>query len=140
MFIILQDAGDTMVLDSVRGHRATYDRLTAFLSSPQVSIEIEAGPRCPACPDSTTLRSFRMVKTSGPILTQHLPDAVLQVSGRPEMLARYVRSFQFDPADDGDHHHPEQHFRGELDPASDMIIVEAEDDLDDPNAWFPPRS
>jgi hypothetical protein len=136
MFIVLQEVGDTMVLDSLRGHQTTYERLAAFLSSPQVSIEFEAGPRCPAIPDATTLGRFRMVKTSGPILTHHLPDASLQVSGRPELLARYAETFKFEAADGGEHRHPEQQFADEeLDPASEMIIVQAEDALDDPEAW-----
>jgi hypothetical protein len=30
MYIVLQKPGDTMVLDSVRGHRRTHESLTAF--------------------------------------------------------------------------------------------------------------
>jgi hypothetical protein len=138
MYIILQNPGDTMVLDTTRGHLATYQKLTAFLASSQASIELPAGSRCPACTEAETLSSFRMVKTPGLILTQHLPGSVLQVSGRTELLERYAEVFRFDADEVGGHRHPEQRFWGELEPGSDMIFVEVEDDLDDPDAWLPP--
>jgi hypothetical protein len=135
MFIVLQEPGDTMVLDTVRGHRATLEKLLGFLASPQASIELEAAQRCPAYPEQKTLRALRMLKAGGLILTEHLPDGVLQVSGRPHLLARYVEKFRFEPSDDGEHRHPEQAFTGELERGSDMIIIEAEDALDDADAW-----
>jgi len=70
MYIVLQNPGDTMVLDSTRGHLATYETLVAFLSSSMTSIELPASSRCPACPEAETLGTFRMVKTAGLIRTQ----------------------------------------------------------------------
>jgi len=125
-----------MVLDSTRGHLATHGRLIAFPSSSETSIELPAPSRCPACPEAETLGAFRMVKTAGLIRTQHLPEAVLQISGRPDLLERYVEAFRFD-AGEGGHRHPEHLFQGKLEHGSDMIIIEVEDDLDDPDAWLP---
>ena len=136
MYIVLQNPGDTMVLDSTRGHLATHGKLVAFLSSPLTSIELPASSPCPAYPEAKSLGAFRVVKTGGLIRTQHFPGAVLQVSGRPDLLARYVEAFRFDAGEDG-HRHPEQRFRGEIENDSDMIIIEVEDDLDDPDAWLP---
>jgi len=138
MFIVLQNPGDTMVLDSTRGHLATHERLKAFLASPQTSIDLPAMSRCPAYPEARTLRGLRVVKGPGLILTEHLSESVLQVSGRTELLERYAEAFLFDAGDSGDHRHPEQRFWGELAPGSDMVIIEVEDDLDDPDAWFSP--
>jgi hypothetical protein len=104
-----------------------------FLASPQGSIELQASPRCPLLPDAETLRVFRFVKTRGSILTQRMPGEVLQVSGRPELLARYIESFKFEPEMQTGHRHPEQAFVGELEAGSNMIIVEADDDADDLN-------
>lgn len=136
MYMVLQNPGDTMVLDSTRGHLATHERLVAFLSSSATSIELPGSSRCPACPEAETLGTLRMVKTVGLIRTQHLPGAVLQISGRPDLLERYVEAFRLD-AGEGGHRHPEQRFRSELESDSDMIIIEVEDDLDDPDAWLP---
>lgn len=101
MYILVQHPGDTMVLDTTRGHRATHEKLLAFLASPQASMELESSLHCPAYPEAETLRRLRMVKTPGLILTQHLPEAVLQVSGRPELLERYIQVFLFDDAEGG---------------------------------------
>lgn len=131
MFIVPQKPGDTLVLDSVQGHRRTYERLAAFLTEPQATIELQAASNCPLLPGRSCLGAFRMVKTEGLVYTEHLPAGVLQVSGRPELLARYIESFVFQPGMGSSHHHPEQKFLGELAPGSDMVIVEAEDELDD---------
>ena len=140
MFILIQGQvdkrnGDTMVLDSVAGHRKTFDGLTVFLASPERSIEIEASWQCHLCPEWLTLRTFRMVKWDGKLRTEELPEGVLQVSGRPDLLARYVEHFRFEPGEDSTHRHPEQAFWGDLAPGSAMIIIQVDDYADDPERW-----
>jgi hypothetical protein len=137
VFILIQGQvdkrnGDTMVLDSVAGHRKAFDGLTVFLASPERSIEIEASGQCHLCPEWPTLRTFRMVKWDGKLRTEELPDGVLQVSGRPDLLTRYVEHFRFEPGEDGAHRHPEQAFWGDLAPGSAMIIIQVDDYADDP--------
>ncbi len=127
-----QPAGDAMVLDSVAGHAETLKQLRSFVSSASRSVEIAAPGRCPLCPDWQTLTTFRLVKTEGPILTEQLPGGVLQVSGRGDLLARYVSAFEFPEGASSDHHHPEQMFVNEISPASKAIIVEADDGVDAP--------
>lgn len=140
VFIVIQGQprnGDTMVLDSAAGHQKTFDTLAAFLTSPAPSIEIAAAGRCHLCPDYPALRALRMVKTGDKLRTEELPDGVLQVSGRPELLASYIDAFRFDPGAQ-DHHHPEQQevfFTGGLDPRSASIIIQADDYADDPERW-----
>jgi len=142
VFILLQEhdgkrTGDTMVLDSVAGHRKTFEALKAFLASEDAVIEIAGEGPCHLCPDDPTLRVFRMLKSSGRIKAEELPDGVLQVSGRPDLLARYVEEFLFEPGQDGDHRHPELIFvsAGEVDPASARIIIEVDSYADDPERW-----
>ena len=122
-----------MVLDSAAGHRRTFDTLDAFLASPAPSMEIPAAGRCHLCPDWPPLRAFRMVKTGDKLRTEELPDGVLQVSGRAELLSGYIEAFRFEPGEEG-HHHPEQSLatRGSIDPRSASIIIEADDYADDP--------
>lgn len=50
-FIVKQPHGDTMVLDSVAGHRKTLDALTTYLSSDAQTIEIPSTGTCHLCPD-----------------------------------------------------------------------------------------
>ena len=126
-----------MVLDSAAGHQKTHDELAAFLASPVSSIEIVANGRCHLFPEWPAMRAFRMVKTSDKLRTEELPDGVLQVSGRPDLLARYIEGFRFEPGTQ-DHHHPEQQeifLSGGLDPGSASIIIEADDYADDPERW-----
>lgn len=140
VFIVIQGqprSGDTMVLDSAAGHQRTFDSLAAFLASPQASIEIAAAGTCHLCPTTRPLRAFRMVKTGGKLRTEELPDGVLQVSGRPDLLARYIEAFRFEPGAQ-DHHHPEQQeifFSSGLDPRSASIIIEADDYAAEPDRW-----
>jgi hypothetical protein len=140
VFIVIQSRprnGDTMILDSAAGHRRTFDALAAFLASPERAIEVAAAGTCHLCPDYPPMRAFRMVKTGDKLHTEELPDGVLQVSGRPDLLARYIEAFRFDPGAQ-DHHHPEQRVAfipGGLDPRSASIIVEADDYADDPERW-----
>lgn len=117
-----------MVLDTAEGHRETGRRLATFLASGDEAIEITAAGRCPLDPALEPLGTFRMVKAAGPIHTQELPGGVLQVSGRPDLLERYLKSFDFGPGVEDDHHHPEQAFtiRGELDARTAFIIIEAD--------------
>lgn len=133
MFILIQgrvDArnGDTMVLDSVVGHRKTFEALMAFLSSGDEVIELAAAGTCHLCPDWPTLRTFRMVKNDGRLKTEEAPGGVLQVSGRPALLSRYAQEFVFDSAQDGAHRHPEYALAAsnDLDPTSDSIIIEVD--------------
>jgi hypothetical protein len=119
VFIVIQGRprdGDTMILDSAAGHGRTFDALAAFLASSERAIEIAAAGTCHLCPDYSPLRAFRMVKTGDKLRTEELPDGVLQVSGRPDLLARYIEAFRFEPGAQ-DHHHPEQQemFFGGLD-------------------------
>lgn len=140
MFILIQGQldrrnGDTMVLDSVAGHRDTFQKLAGFLASSDQATDIGATGPCHLCPDWPTLRAFRMVKSDGKLRTEELSDGVLQVSGRPELLARYIEDFRFNPGEDGAHRHPEQGFMGELAPGSAMIIIEVDDYADEPDRW-----
>jgi hypothetical protein len=135
VFIVIQGqrdrrGGDTTILDSVAGHRRTFDALAALLAGPNPSVEIAAAGRCHLCPDWDTLRLLRVVKANDKVRTEELPDGVLQVSGRPDLLARYIDAFRFEPGHDGDHRHPEQELasRGELAAGSRRIIVQADED------------
>lgn len=77
------------------------------------------------------------MKTGDKLRTEELPNGVLQVSGRPDVLARYIEAFRFDPGTQ-DHHHPEQQdilASGGLDPRSASIIIEADDYADAPERW-----
>jgi hypothetical protein len=124
MFIVLQDHGDPMVLDTVEGHRLTLQRLRTFLASDEDSVEIAAGGQCHLCPGSVTLQTFRVVKTDGLILVQQLPNAVLQVEGRKDLLSRYIKAFEFGTEVETDHHHPElRFFEGGLDRQCACIII-----------------
>ncbi len=140
VFIVIQGRprnGDTMILDSAAGHGRTFDALAAFLAGPERVTEIAAAGTCHLCPDYPPLRSFRMEKTGDKLRTEELPDGVLQVSGRPDLLARYIEAFRF-KAGAQDHHHPEQRVAflpDGLDPRSASIIVEADDYADDPERW-----
>src|SRR5512133_602704 len=141
VFIVIQGdqgkrVGDTMVLDSTAGHGRTADALAAFLASQRQSIEIAAGGRCHLCPDWPVLRVFRMVKANTDLRTEDLAGDVLQVSGRSELLARYIEAFRFDAGEAG-HRHPEQTLAvaGGLDPRSAFIIIEADEYADDPERW-----
>ena len=140
VFIVIQGQadkrnGDTMVLDSVAGHQKTFDLLAVFLASADKAVEISAAGPCHLCPDWPTLRAFRMVKSDAKLKTEELPDGVLQVSGRPDLLARYIEHFRFAPGDDGAHRHPENSFGHEGAPGSDSIIIEVDDYADDPDRW-----
>jgi hypothetical protein len=126
VYILRQRPGDTMVLDSVQGHGDTKRRLAAFLASADQVLEIPAAGRCPLDPDLKPLHLFRMRKTEELIHTQELPGGILQVSGRPDLLARYIESFGFGADVETDHHHPEQAFMGELARGSAHIIIEAD--------------
>jgi hypothetical protein len=142
VFILIQGeidkrGGDTMILDSVAGHRKTMAALSAFLDSTEPSIEIAAAGPCHMCPDSPRLRAFRMVKSDGRIRTAELPGGILQVSGRPELLARYIDDFKFVDGEDGDHRHPENFLAsaGDVEPGSQSIIIEVDNYADDPARW-----
>jgi hypothetical protein len=142
VFILLQGSadarnGDTMILDSVAGHRKTAEMLTGFLASAETSIEISAAGPCHLCPDWPTLQTFRMVKTDQRLKTKELAGGVLEVSGRPELLARYVQGFHFEPTQDGDHCHPEYALAatGDIDSTSESIIIEVDRYADDPDGW-----
>jgi hypothetical protein len=134
MYIVLQRSqeklvGDTLVIDTVEGHRETRDRLLIFLGAGDQTLVLQAAGKCPLLPDAEVLDALRFVKTGGRIHTGLAPDRVLQVSGRPDQLLRYANEFQFEA--DGGHHHPEQVFEpSELHPQSEMIILEATDELD----------
>jgi hypothetical protein len=140
VFIVIQGQprnGDTMVLDSAAGHQRTFDALAAFLASAKVAVEIAAAGTCHLCPDYPPLRASRMVKTGDKLRAEELPDGVLQVSGRPDLLARYIEAFRFAPGAQ-DHHHPEQQkifLSGGLDPRSASIIIEADEYVDDQERW-----
>jgi hypothetical protein len=107
------------------------------LASTEPSIEIAAAGPCHMCPDSPTLRAFRMEKSDGRIKTAELPGGVLQVSGRPDLLARYIDDFKFDDDQDGDHRHPENFLAStsDLAPGSLSIIIEVDNYADDPARW-----
>lgn len=112
--------------DSVAGHRRTLEALQRFLLSDDHSVELTPSGACSRCPDWEPLRALRMVKTTG-LLRTRAHDGILQVSGRPELVSRYADYFDFEPGAGG-HLHPEQSFGGELDPASEAIIIEVDDD------------
>jgi hypothetical protein len=131
VYILRQNPGDTMVLDTVEGHQNTRRMLAAFLEGQDQVIEVAAKGRCHLDPSMEPLWSFRMRKTQNLIDTQELPGGILQVSGRPELLARYIEAFDFEPGVETDHHHPEQRFMGELDHGSAHIIIEADDEAGD---------
>ncbi len=143
MFILIQEhegkrVGDTMVLDSVAGHRRTYEALAGFLASSRASHEIAATPgRCHLCPELPTLRALRMVKSDGFLMTRELPEGVLQVSGRPDLLARYIEDFRYAPGDAECHRHPDHYFafRNEVERGSNFIIIEVDEYADDPERW-----
>jgi hypothetical protein len=142
MFIVIQGVhgkrdGDTMLLDSAAGHRRTFEVLTAFLSSGDDSVEIAGAGPCHLCPDWPTLQFFRMVKSDARLRTEELPGGVLQVSGRPELLARYVDEFRFDADEDGAHRHPEAALAvtSDIDPKSESVIIEVDSYADDPERW-----
>jgi hypothetical protein len=139
VFIVIQGQprhGDTMVLDSAAGHQKTFDTLAAFLAGTKPSIELATAGKCHLMPDNPTMRAFRVVKTADKLRTEELLDGVLQVSGRPDLLARYIEAFRFEPGAQ-DHHHPEHQevFTGGLDPRSASIIIEADDYAADPDRW-----
>jgi len=121
-----------MILDSVEGHGETSKRLRAFLSSSSKTVELIAAGRCPLHPRMEPLRALRMLKTGGPIRTEELPGGIIQISGRPELLARYVEAFAFEPGTESDHRHPEYAFMGLLDPKSASIIIEVDDEAGTP--------
>lgn len=126
VYILRQVPGDIVVLDMVDGHQETRRMLGRFLASSEQAIEIAAAGRCPLDPGMETLRAFRMSKTTALLHTSELPGGVLQVSGRVDLLARYILAFDFDAKVDSDHRHPEQAFRGELARGSIHIIIEVD--------------
>lgn len=115
-----------MILDSAEGHGETRRKLSEFLASTAEVVEIVAFGRSYLDPDMEPLRAFRMRKTDGLINTQELPDGTIEVGGRPELLARYIAAFDFEPGVETDHHHPEQRFMGELTHESAHVIIEAD--------------
>jgi len=129
VYILRQKPGDTMVLDTVEGHEQTRRKLAAFLASQDQVFEIATAGRCPLDPAQEPLGTFRMAKTTGLIHTEEFPGGVLQVSGRPDLLARYIQSFEFPPGVESDHHHPEQWFMGELAEGSAHIIIEVDGEV-----------
>lgn len=129
--------GDTTILDSAAGHQKTFEALAAFLAGPEPAIEIAAAGVCHLCPDYPVMRAFRMVKAAGTLRTELLSDGALQVSGRVDLLSRYIEAFRFEPGAQ-DHHHPEHQeifFSGGLDPRTVHIIIEADDYAADPERW-----
>lgn len=80
---------------------------------------------------------FRVVKSQGLLKVEELPDGVLQLSGRSDLLAEYAKEFRFDPTRDGTHAHPEHRlaFRNQVEPASIFTILEIDNWADDPAGW-----
>ncbi|NJD19268.1 MAG: hypothetical protein FIA95_08325 [Gemmatimonadetes bacterium] len=128
VYILRWQPGDTMILDTAEGHEETRRRLAAFLASQEQVVEIHAAGRCQLDPAMQPLSTFRMRKTTGQLHTERLPGGILQVSGRPDLLARYIQSFAFQPGVASDHHHPEQGFMGELAPGSAHVVIEANEE------------
>lgn len=123
-----------MVIDSVVGHRRTADAIAAFLASGEPLLEINAAGVCHLFPDQPVLRTFRVVKSQGPLKVEELEGGVLQVSGRPDLLAEYANEFRVDASRDGTHAHPEHRlaFQKLVDPDSIFTILEVDDCADDP--------
>jgi hypothetical protein len=132
VYILRQEHGDTMILDSAEGHGETGRKLIAFLASTADAVETVALGRSPLDPDMEPLRAFRMRKTDGLINTQELPDGTIEVGGRPELLARYIAAFEFEQGTESGHHHPEYAFMGQLDHRSANIIIEADEEVGSP--------
>jgi hypothetical protein len=136
VFIVKQQPGDTMVIDSVAGHGRTADAIAAFVASGNLVEEINAAGICHFCPDRPILRALRLVKSQGLLRVEELGD-VLQVSGRSDLLAEYAKEFRFDASCDGTHAHPEHRlaFQNQVDPGSLFTILEIDNWSDDPAGW-----
>jgi hypothetical protein len=126
-------AGEVYVFDTVAGHRRTGMSIMTFLDRPDLaSLSFPAAGRCPLLPDAEFLCGVRIERTAGPILTQRLPGAVLRVSGSTGLLRRYAKEFVFAEGAKSGHRHPETAFsEDELDPGTEMIVLEAADELEE---------
>lgn len=138
MYLVIRNTvsvpgGEVYALDTVPGHKRTLDELLGFLRGNEKVLRIPAAGRCPLLPDAEFLDEMCFVKTEGAVLTTRTPDRKLRVEARPDYLARYATSFDF-PVGASGHRLPETAFNvDELDRKTEIIMVEAADELDDPD-------
>ncbi|MFO0582333.1 MAG: hypothetical protein U0229_08680 [Anaeromyxobacter sp.] len=129
MYILRQEPGDALVLDSIDGHAGTRLRIVHFAGSQAPELELPSRGRCPVAPTLSPIRALRILKRPGLLRTALTADGTLEVSGRPELLALYAEAFTFAPHADGDEHVPEHAFRDMLEDGSLSVVVRAEEDL-----------
>ena len=97
-----------MVLDTVAGHAATFAAVEAFLESNELTLDLDAAGRFPLDADASFLRVLRFVKTGALLRTREDGPDVLEVAGRPNLLALWAEDLLFPEGDAQGHHHPEQ--------------------------------
>jgi hypothetical protein len=126
-------AGEVYVFDTVAGHRVTSEALVAFLDrANETSLSLPSNGRCPLLPDAEFLRGLRFVCSPDLVLTSRTLDGLVQITGRRDLLRRYAREFLFTGECGSGHRHPETAFKiDELHPKTEMIVLEAEDELEE---------
>jgi hypothetical protein len=96
-----------MLLDSMKGMRANYEHLQAFLLSTDLIATLKADCSGEPKPYNEFLKGLVVEKTNGPIILSVLPNKWLNLSGSVKNMSRYINYFQFRDDEEGEHHHPE---------------------------------
>jgi len=107
MKICFTPGQDPVLLDSLKGMNAIYDKLQRFLSSPDPSLYLEA--KCSGGPEGydELLAGLEIQKGDGPINLSLTSDRRLHLIGSPGNLSRYFSFFKFREDEQDNHHHPE---------------------------------
>lgn len=107
MKIYFSPGQDPMLLDSLEGMNAIYDKLQSFLSSPATSLYLEASQRGGPEPYGELLLGLEIQKRDGPINLSLTSARRLHLVGSHDNLARYFGFFKFREDEQDTHHHPE---------------------------------
>lgn len=119
-----------MLLDSLKGMRASYEHLIAFLQSAEWATTLEADCTGTAEPYDGLLVGLIVEKANGPIKLSITPNKWLNLSGSVENLTHYISHFEFNDDEEGEHHHPEHmNVKNYISSDSLGLIIEVDTDF-----------
>jgi hypothetical protein len=128
MKIFYSPESDPMLLDSVEGLNKLHKKLVSFLGSEQKQKIFEAETSGNPQPYDEFLTYLDILKSEGPINLSMTKDRGLLLEGSKQNLEKYIAHFQFEPGEDGNHHHPDNSLeKGYIAKGTLGLIIEADD-------------
>jgi len=128
MKIFYSPDSNPMLLDSVEGMNKLHKELVSFLSSEQKQKKFEAETSGNPQPYEEFLCYLDILKSKGPINLSFTKDRGLFLEGSKENLEKYISHFQFEPDEDGSHHHPDNSLEKDYIAKGTLgLIIEADD-------------